>query len=112
MATQRVQSYVLTFTGAAQRLSDAYTVTTVGGSDDVPIENLILQPDGANAAACFFGSSSAVSASVYGFSLAAGNAGVPPLPFILGLPVARIRLSDLWVLGTSTQKLHIMLVSY
>jgi len=110
MPSQRVQDFTLTFSGAAQRLSSVLTNPAVGGPDDLSIQLLTLQPDTANAAACYVGGTSAVSATLYGFALPVGSGN--PAPLVLSLAQARARLSDFWVFGTSGQKLHILLVGY
>jgi len=110
-APYRVRDFTLTLNGSAQRLSTALPDTTVGGADDLPAQFVVLQPDGANGAAVFVGGTSSVSSTVYGFSLPAGAAGVPPPPFPLSAYMGRFRLSDIWVIGTNTQKLHVLLIS-
>lgn len=101
-----VRDFTLTLNGAAQRLSTVLAVTEPGGSRDEAYRQLMLQADPANAAAVYVGSSNAVSAASHGFSLDPTQATAPVLvigPFETG----PVKLSEIWVLGTNTEKLHI-----
>ena len=103
-----ILTYTLTFTGSAQRLSEALDDPTVGGPDDVPLSDLSLQPDGDNDNRCYFGSTSDVASTTYGFSLPPGDVSAnPPPPYQVPLGRRPIKLSQLWVKGTAAQKLHI-----
>lgn len=67
-----------------------------------------LQPNGANAGQVFVGDA-AVTSSVFGVRLEAGAAGVPPAPFVLGeFTTGWLKMADLWVKGSNTEKLHIL----
>lgn len=113
-----VKHLTLTFTGAVQKLSDAYATVSGVTSDqlaaaDVAYQLVVLQPDGANAAVCYIGGTSegTLTSANHGFQLAAGAAGAPPLPFALPAPGGGpIRASDLTVLGTINEKLHALLI--
>lgn len=110
MAANRVIDYTLTLTGAAQQLSSVLADPTVGGPNDEPLESLLLQPDGGNGNPIFVGGSSAVSSTLFGVRLAIGTGGVPPDPLKLEPTMGPLRLSDLWVIGTATQKLHLLAI--
>ena len=96
--------YVLTLDGSAQRLSG------VLGADvqEIPIGQLILQADGGNAAVVGVGFSDAVTTSSCAATIPAAVAGVPAAPLLLGpFKPSQLFLSQIWVVGTSTQKLRI-----
>lgn len=100
----------LTLTGSVQTLLAAMSDTTIGGADDPACQAIILQPDGANAGVVYVGGDGdTITSSEHGFSLPAGTAGVPPSPFVLPISTV-LRPSQVKVLGTNTQKLHITLI--
>lgn len=97
-----IAHHVLTFDGNAQRLS------SVAGALNLGIRTISLQPNGANANPCYLGGPG-VTASDFGVRLEAGAAGVPPAPFVLGeFQTGWAQLAECYVIGTSTQKLHIL----
>lgn len=106
------RDFTLTLTGSAQRLSTLLSNAEVGGSLDESYVQLILAADPANAAAIFVGASSAVSSTLYGFALDPTQATAKDResigPFIDG----KVRLSDIWVIGTNNEKLHVFGVPY
>lgn len=106
-----IRHATLTLTGAAQRLISAFPDVTPGGADDLSAIVLVLQPDGANAAAVFIGGEG-VTTTDYGFRLAAAAAGVPPAPFVGEFAGARTKLSRWYAIGANGEKLHIMLVAF
>lgn len=110
MAANRVIDYTLTLSGVAQPLSSVLANPAIGGPDDEPRVSLFLQPDGGNGNPVFVGGSSAVSSTLFGVRLAIGAAGVPPDALKLEPAMSPIRLSDIWVIGTAAQKLHILAV--
>lgn len=114
--------YVLTLNGAAQQLSSVLPAADANpATPGVPASGtdrasrlydsfhwISLQADGANGAAMFFGGDNGVTSSLWGFSLPAGAGGVPGPPFILGpMLVGKLKLENLWVIGTAAQVLHI-----
>lgn len=108
-----MKDYTLTLSGSAQRLSVVLPDPTVGGRDDIAFRSLWLQPDGATANPMFLGSSSAVSATSYGVRLPASSGGVPAAPTIFEYSgEGPLKLSRLWVFGTSGEKLHILGVPF
>lgn len=127
--------YTLTLNGAAQQLITAVPAATgghgvplavdgpvVGGAYDVPFRTLSLQPDAANAGVIYVagagsgmnaGSGSGVSSSKYGFRLEVPVSSIPAPPYILGeYPSGPIKLSDIWVIGTNGDKLHIFGIEF
>jgi hypothetical protein len=103
----------LTLTGNVQRLSEALADPRPGGPGDVPFRSLHLQPDGANANAIFLGASAALTTSVYGVRLPASASGVPSAPYVFEFSSeGPLKLSHLYVRGTSGEKLHIFGVPF
>ena len=99
----------VTLTGAAQRLSDSLSPVSGGvgqGSYDFAFQDLEFQPDGANGNPIYFGATNGVTSTDYGFRLEKATTGVPPAPFPLTLR-GSAKLSDMWVVGTAGEKLHI-----
>lgn len=102
-----IRHYTITLTGSAQQLNQACLGSA---SVDIPVMMLELQPDGANANEIYVGGSDAVSSSSYGTRLEAADTSIPPAPWRAtsdGLN-AFLTLGDFWVIGTSSQKLHVM----
>lgn len=105
------RDYSLTLTGVAQRLSSVLANTEVGGPNDEGFRQLLFSADPANTAAIYVGSSSSVSSSAHGFSLDPTQASQQPValgPFERG----PIKLSEIWVIGTNNEKLHLFGVPY
>lgn len=102
-----VAHYVLTLSGSAQALS------TITGATTRPIRTVTLQPGTANTNPVYVGASTLTS-SDYGVRLEAPETSIPPAPLILadtqGL-VGHFKLSDVYVLGTNNEKLHLLVVS-
>jgi hypothetical protein len=96
--------YVATVTGAAQRLS---TLLDLDAAEDVPFEHLTMQADGANGNPIFIGGPG-VSATSYASRIPASAAGVPHWPPLWFELTARpVKLSEIFVMGTVGEKLHI-----
>jgi len=101
-----VKDYTLTLNGSAQQLS---TVLSNAARDDIPWQQLHIQPDAANANPVYVGTASTVSSSSHGVRLPAASGGVPPAPYIFeAVGQGQLRLSALYVLGTNAEKLHIL----
>ena len=101
--------YSLTLNGAIQRLSTALANTAVGGPQDEGYRFLSLQPGKANTNDIFVGGST-VSATDYGMRLDPGDTAAPiELGSHDGGP---IKLSDLYVIGTNAERLHIAGIPY
>lgn len=97
-----IRHHVLTFDGNAQALSTVADAKTLG------IRSISLQPAGGNGNPCYLGAAG-VSSTDYGVRLEAGATGVPPAPFVLGeFPTGWLKLEELYVIGTSTEKLHVL----
>lgn len=114
MATTKTAHYVLTLNGAAQQLSSVFPALTGGlksGAYDYPCTFLTLQPGGGNANPIYLGDDASISSTDYGFRLEAATGGIPPAPFVFDPPVGNVKLSDLYVLGTAGETLHLFLVS-
>ena len=103
--------YTLTLNGSAQRLSSVLPDTTPGGPDDLSSAVIVLQPDGANANPVFVGGPG-VTTSDFGFRMEPGAAGAPPAPYTFTPEHRTMKLSSLYVIGTSTQKLHILQIGF
>jgi hypothetical protein len=101
-----IKHYTVTLNGSVQRLSDYLTTPAVIHGQDVLVNNLVLQPGGANAAPVYVGGHGAITSDDHLFSLPAGAAGVPPAPFMWELAGRQVRPSDIYVLGTNTEKLR------
>ncbi len=101
-----VRDFTLTITAAAQKLSSALANTERGGAQDEAYRQIILTCE----TDCFIGASSSLTTSTYGYKLfAATNA---TMPLVIGpFDAGPVKLSDLWVIGTSG-KLHILGVTY
>jgi len=108
-----IKHYVLTLNGSAQQLNTALDsgYQGPGSAQDQLVASIIIQPDGANTGIIYVGDSD-VSSSDYGFRLEIPVSTVPPAPFIFELAGKFIRPSHIWVLGTSTDKLHMTLVGF
>lgn len=102
-----VRQFVLTFDGTIQRLSTVLGVTTVGGIDDIGFYQLILAADPANAAVCYIGDDG-VSATDHGFSLDPTQATAVDKVSLGPFELPRLKLSQLYALGTATQRLMIL----
>lgn len=108
----KIRHATLTLSGAAQRLLAAWTADpAVGGVNDIAAEAIYIQPDGANANPIYLGGEG-VSVADHGFSLPAGAAGVPPSPFKLDAYTSRVKPSQMYVIGTAAQKVHITIIGY
>ena len=105
-----LRHYVLTLSGAAQQLSSVLPVTQRGGAQDEALRFLTLQPGKANTNDVFVGATSAVSSSVYGMRLDPTDTQAPTE---LGTHDAGpIKLSDVWVIGTADEKLHVLAIPF
>lgn len=105
-----VRHYVLTLSGSAQRLSSV--LPNLEPDNDKFLQTLSLQPGGGNANPVYVGAAG-VSDSDYGVYLAAAAATVPPAPWLASdaFKATGTKLSDWYVIGTASQKLHILVVT-
>jgi hypothetical protein len=102
-----VAQHVLTLTGSAQALS------TASGASSNAIRTVSIQPGTANANPVFIGDVN-VSDTVYGIRIPASVTNEPPAPIILGetqSQVGHFKLSDVYVRGTNTEKVHLLVVT-
>jgi hypothetical protein len=111
MSQPGVQGFALTLTGLAQRLSDVYGdgVGVVNATHDIPYRTLVLQ--GAKGGAdVFVGGSSTVSSTAYGVRL---DPTASTTPLVLGgYDTGPMKLSDFWVIGTSSQLMSVLGIPY
>lgn len=112
-----IMDVTLTLTGAVQRLSDALASVSGVSADalaakDVTCQQIHLQGDGGNGNPIYLGGSAAtLSTSVYGARIEKATSTVPPAPWTIQAPAeGNLRCSDLYVLGTNTEKLHALLI--
>lgn len=96
--------YTVTLNGAAQRLSVALGLDAAG---DVPYRQVILAADPANANVVYVGGDSGVSSTNHGFSLDPTQATAKDRESLGPFPTGAIKLSEIWVIGTNTQRLMI-----
>lgn len=102
-----IRHKAVTLTGSVQRLSDEL------GFDESVVW-LSIQPGASNGNAAYVGTTSAISSSDYMVRLEAASGGVPPAPWPISelLPAGArsasvLKTSDLYVLGTNTEKLFV-----
>lgn len=111
-----IRQYVVTLeTGVPKQVS-----SVLAGAADVQLAAVWLQPRATNTAPVFVGTNTGMSSTAYGVRIPAPAAGDPPAPFSLG-DFARggsgygakspILLSELWVLGTTGDFLHVLALS-
>jgi hypothetical protein len=91
---------VVTLSGSAQQLS------AVLGFDE-RVRRIRLQPDTGNSNPCYFGGAT-IDGTNRGMRIPAPIAAEPPAPYVEeGFQPGEVSLSDLYVIGTSTQKLRV-----
>lgn len=112
-----VKQYVVTLTTATPvQLSSVLGV----GEPDHQNAAVWMQPRGTNSNPVYLGSTNTLSSTAYGVRLEAGDTGIPPAPFnpgefaLSGSYGARSpnKLSDFWVLGTTGDFLHLLVLWY
>jgi hypothetical protein len=98
--------FQLTLDGTAQQLTDAVPAGMSGDSfDGDPYCQFIdLSADDGNSNPIYKGSDNLVSAAVHGVRIPTPTTGVPDPPYRISGPV---HFSEVWVLGTNTEKLNI-----
>lgn len=103
----------VTLSGAAESLSSILTALGwVSGTYEPGMRAVWLQPDGANNAVIYVGGAG-VTNTDFGFRLEAGATGIPPAPFSFGEMAERqLYLSEIYVLGTAAQKLHVYAIPW
>ena len=94
------RDFTLTITAVAQRMSAAIPTVAGAPGPDEAYRQICLSCE----TDCFIGGSSALTTSAYGYKLIAAE----NLPLVIGpFETGPVKLSDLWVIGTSG-KLHIL----
>lgn len=96
---------VLTLSGAAQQLAAALDLP------GVRVRSISLQAGAANANPVFLGGPE-VSATVYGVRLPTPVTNIPAAPYMLEDADESTTLENWYVIGTSTEKLHVLVVAY
>lgn len=107
--------YVITLeNGVPKQLSAA-----VLGAEDKKRATIWMQPRAANAAPVYLGTNDDLSSTDYGVRLEAPVDSVPPPPFnpgeFAGSPEAfrsPLKMSDFWVLGSTGDYLHLLVIDY
>ncbi len=111
-----VTHYTLTLSGAAQRLSQVYASGANNAqpsvAEDIPFRQVIVQADPANGAVVYLGASAAVSATNHGASLDPTQATAQDRVSLGPFSSGPLKLSDLWVLGTASQRVMVLAVPY
>jgi hypothetical protein len=112
-----VKHYVVTLTNATPiQLSSVLSV----GENDHANAAVWMQPRGTNASPVYIGGSATLSSTNYGVRLEASSGGVPSAPFnpgefsYSGSPGNRAptKLSEFWVLGSTGDYLHLLVLWY
>jgi len=102
---RRFAGQTVTFTGSAQRLS----------TDDTETLNRIeFHVDPANTMPCYVGYSDAVTSAAYAVRLPAPDGqGEPPPPWLIEFDDRHaVALSDIYVIGTLNEKVHISYIRW
>lgn len=102
-----------TLSGSAQSLLALFfgAAEPVGGPNDVAVSSLNVQADTGNSNVIYFGTAG-VSATDFGFEIPIPTAGVPAFPYVTG-PFDRggpFRLSEIHVIGTADEILHVLYI--
>ena len=103
-----LKHYDILLTGAAQRVSTVAGVAV----DDISFRQLIVSADPANTAVAYGSDDSNISATNHGFALDPTQATAVDKVSIGPFESGAVRLSDLWVLGTNNERLHILGVPF
>lgn len=110
----------ITLTGNAQNVADSFaapaaTAVSVPSTDralkDAACRTISLQQDAGNTHIVAVGADNTVTTSAYGLGLPIPVGAALPAPIILGAyDQGGIRLSDLWIIGTANEKVHVLAV--
>jgi hypothetical protein len=100
-------------TTLAALLATADATDPYGGATGKAVRQLSLQPDVSNSNPIYLGgSNAALTTSNYGLRLEAPVAAIPPAPFLFETAwEAPIRLADVSILGTVSEKVHVLISS-
>lgn len=99
-----VRHFTLTLSGSAQQLN-------AEGDDSAKnflVTGIAIQADAANANPVYIGGP-AVSASDYGIMIQTPTSTIPDPPVVLETGGKVIRANDVYVIGTATQKVHVLI---
>ena len=103
MAQPRKVVVVVTLAGTAEQLSS-------GLPNGLKLRAWSMQPGVLNANPIFLGGDNTVNATAYGVRLPKATAGEPPAPYMEeGFDDGTVAVEDVWVFGTSGEKLHLYL---
>lgn len=95
----------VTVTAAATNVASLLGIAA-GSSTDVPLESILLQADGGNANPLFVGGPG-VTTLDWGVRIPTPTANVPAAPVEFSLMVRPVKLSEIYVVGTAGEKLHV-----
>jgi len=100
-------TFDVTLNGSAQNVAAALGIT-VGGPADRAYAQLIVAADPANGAVVYVGAASTISSTSHGFALDPTQATAKDRETFgpWGDGTGKVKLSDLWVLGTNAQIVH------
>lgn len=113
--------FTLTIGAATQSLADLLTqdgqppmAPATGLARNLPLRWISLQQDASNTHVIYVGGTNQpVTSSVYGFRMEIPVTSIPPAPNIIeGLTPGALTVGDIWILGTSGEKLHVQIVPY
>jgi hypothetical protein len=102
-----VRDYSLTLNGSAQRLSTVLSNTQPGGPQDEAFRQIILAQHPGNSNAIYVGANSTISTTAFGFALDPTQATAADRQTIGPFETGPVKLSEIWVLGTNAEILHI-----
>lgn len=99
----------LTLSGVPQNLLEAFPADPVPKKHDSGMRTIMIQGDGANANAVFVGGNAQVTITDYGWRIDKSAAGVPATGLEIGpFDAGSIKPSQVWVIGTAGEKLHLL----
>ena len=102
--------YALTLSGAAENVAAALGLDEQAAT--LPYRQVRLQADPANAAVVYIGATNAVSSTNHGASVDPTQATAEDSVSLGPFPAGAVKLKDIWVIGTATQRLMILGVPF
>lgn len=106
-----IRHFDLTLNGSAQRLSTAIPAVAGAPGPDESYKQLIFSSAPGNSNVIYVGANSSVSSTSHGFSLDPTQASQQPVSIGPFGSVA-VKLSEIWVIGTNAEILHVLGVPY
>jgi hypothetical protein len=98
-----LKNYTLTFSGSAQSLSTLLAATV----EDVEVYAIDIQADTGNANVCYVGAADVAAGT--GIRIPVPVTTVPEPPYRIGdFGTPKIRMANVYMLGTASQKAHIL----